>query len=179
MSQTIERPPTRPEQERQNGAGVPVVPQQRSAFPNWGITAIATLVLVGLLITGIVLSQTLGTNQSSSTTTAPATSSSQTTSNAPATSNTPVAGPTMAHKLYNAQAPATLQGNTVNVTLSVKEVLLPIAPGVVYHAWTGDPRPPGTDHPLHLDQRWQYAPLDRFPRSPDPLERQLPGSASR
>ncbi len=143
MSQTIERPPTRPEQERQNGAGVPVVPQQRSAFPNWGITAIATLVLVGLLITGIVLSQTLGTNQSSSTTTAPATSSSQTTSNAPATSNTPVAGPTMAHKLYNAQAPATLQGNTVNVTLSVKEVLLPIAPGVVYHAWTFNGTVPG------------------------------------
>jgi nitrite reductase (NO-forming) len=49
----------------------------------------------------------------------------------------------MAHKLYNAQAPAALQGSTVNVTLTVKEVLLPIAPGVVYHAWTFNGTVPG------------------------------------
>src|SRR6516162_4919095 len=137
MSQTVQQPPPRLKEEGHNGAGVPVVPQRRPAFPNWGITAIATLVLVGLLITGIVLSQTLGAKPAALTATAPAASSStQTTESMPATSNTPVAGPTMAHQLYPAQAPAALQGSTVNVTLTVKEVLLPIAPGVVYHAWT-------------------------------------------
>jgi nitrite reductase (NO-forming) len=151
MSQTLERPPVRPEQEKHNGAGgahVPVVPERRPAFPNWGITAIATLVLVSLLLGGILLSQSLGPKQSASTTTAPATTSSSSpssgdTMNMPATSNTPATGPTMTHKLYNPQAPAALQGSTVNVTLTVKEVLLPIAPGVVYHAWTFNGTVPG------------------------------------
>ncbi|HEX9132191.1 MAG TPA: hypothetical protein VF844_07855, partial [Ktedonobacteraceae bacterium] len=60
MSQLLERPPSRPEEAQHHGAGVPVAPQRRPAFPNWGITALATLVLVSLLLTGIVLSQTLG-----------------------------------------------------------------------------------------------------------------------
>ena len=90
MSQTVQRPPTRPQQEGFNGAGKPPLePQKKSVFPNWGITAIATLILVGLLIAGVVLSQQLGAKQSSSTTTASTTSSSTTnTSNVPATSNT-------------------------------------------------------------------------------------------
>ena len=45
-------------------------------------------------------------------------------------------GPTTPHQVYNAQAPAALQGNTVNVTLTVKELLVSIAPGITYHAWT-------------------------------------------
>jgi nitrite reductase (NO-forming) len=143
MSQTVQQPP-RPKEEGHNGAGVPVVPQRRPAFPNWGITAIATLVLVGLLIAGIVLSQTLGPKQSSSTTTAPATTSStSTTDTMPATSTTPATGPATAHPLYNAQAPATLQGSTVNLTLTVKEVLVSIAPGITYHAWTFNGTVPG------------------------------------
>src|SRR5579875_1925318 len=48
-----------------------------------------------------------------------------------------------AHQLYNAQAPATPQGNVVNITLTVKEVLLSIAPGVAYHAWTFNGTVPG------------------------------------
>jgi FtsP/CotA-like multicopper oxidase with cupredoxin domain len=145
MSQTVQRPPTRPEQGGFNGAGKPPLePQKKSVFPNWGLTAIATLILVGLLIAGVVLSQTLGAKPASSTETAPSTSSSTSeTSNVPATSNTPVAGPTMKHQLYNAQAPAALQGSTVNVTLTVKELLLPIASGIVYHAWTFNGTVPG------------------------------------
>jgi nitrite reductase (NO-forming) len=48
-----------------------------------------------------------------------------------------------AHQLYNAQAPATPQGSTVNLTLTIKEVLISIAPGVAYHAWTFNGTVPG------------------------------------
>lgn len=48
-----------------------------------------------------------------------------------------------AHATYDARAPAALQGPTVNVTLSVKEGLVSIAPGVAYHAWTFDGTVPG------------------------------------
>ncbi|MBO0792079.1 MAG: multicopper oxidase domain-containing protein [Ktedonobacteraceae bacterium] len=48
-----------------------------------------------------------------------------------------------AHATYDAHAPAVLQGSTVNVTLSVKEVLVSIAPGVAYHAWTFNGTVPG------------------------------------
>lgn len=48
-----------------------------------------------------------------------------------------------AHQTYNATAPAALQGKTVNVTLTVKELLVSIAPGVAYHAWTFNGTVPG------------------------------------
>src|SRR2546429_9577302 len=124
MSQTIQRPPISTEQGGLNGAGKPPLePQKKPVFPNWGITAIATFILVSLLIVGVVFSQQPGAKQSSSTSVASTTSSSSTTdtSSAPTTSNTPVAGPTMKHQLYNAQAPAALHGSTLNVTLTVKE----------------------------------------------------------
>jgi nitrite reductase (NO-forming) len=145
MSQTVKQPPTSQEQGNFNRAGKPPLePQKKPVFPNWGITAIATCILVGLLLAGVVFSQQLGAKQSSSTASVSTSSSSTTdTSSAPTTSNTPVAGPTMKHQLYPAQAPATLQGSTVNVTLTVKELLLPIAPDVVYHAWTFNGTVPG------------------------------------
>lgn len=48
-----------------------------------------------------------------------------------------------AHETYNGQAPVALQGGAVNVTLTVKEVVLSIAPGVAYHAWTFNGTAPG------------------------------------
>jgi hypothetical protein len=124
MSQILERPPIKPEQDGHQGAskppvapqlndhrGVvkpPVVPQRKPMFPNWGITAIATLVLISLLLIGIVLSQTLGPKPSSSTMTAATTSSASTMpamDNTPATGTTPATGPAMTHQLYNPQAP--------------------------------------------------------------------------
>jgi nitrite reductase (NO-forming) len=118
----------------------------RPAFPNWGITAIAVLFLLCLIIPGIVLSQQLGAKQASTSTAASTTTSSSSSSAAPTstpTSNntTPVATP--AHQVYNPKAPAALQGSTVNVTLTVKELLVSIAPGVVYHAWTFNGTVPG------------------------------------
>ncbi len=156
MSQTIERPTISTEEGDFQGAGKPSLmpqkpplePQKKWVFPNWGITAIATLTLTCLLLVGVVFSQQLGAKQSASTTVASTTSSSSSSSmpnmgSTSTTSNAPVTGPTMNHQLYNPQAPAALQGSTVNVTLTVKEVLLPIASGVVYHAWTFNGTVPG------------------------------------
>lgn len=48
-----------------------------------------------------------------------------------------------AHSTYDAHAPVALQGKVVNVTLTVKEVLVSIAPGIAYHAWTFNGTVPG------------------------------------
>lgn len=48
-----------------------------------------------------------------------------------------------AHQIYNAQPPTTPQGNMVNLTLTVQERLVSIAPGVAYHAWTFNGTVPG------------------------------------
>ncbi len=48
-----------------------------------------------------------------------------------------------AHPTYDAAAPATPAGDTVNVTLTVKEVVVAIAPNVAYHAWTFNGTVPG------------------------------------
>ncbi len=47
------------------------------------------------------------------------------------------------HQTYNAQAPAALPGDTVNITLVIKEALISIAPGVAYHAYTFNGSVPG------------------------------------
>lgn len=47
------------------------------------------------------------------------------------------------HQLYNPQTPATLQGNTVDVKLSVKDTLVSVAPGIAYRAWTFNGTVPG------------------------------------
>lgn len=126
----------------------PVVEPQaqpvRLAYPNWVITAIATIILTTLIIIGVMYSQPHGASQASTPAAAPASTSSSSTSStssSPATSTTPVAAPD--HQTYDAKAPATLQGSTVNVTLTVKELLISIAPGVAYHAWTFNGTVPG------------------------------------
>jgi nitrite reductase (NO-forming) len=68
---------------------------------------------------------------------------------APAKTSTPAASnqvkqvvaPT--HQTYNAQAPAAPQGDMVNINLVVKEVVISIAPGVAYHAYTFNGTVPG------------------------------------
>lgn len=113
--------------------------QQPAAFPNWGITTIATLALSLILIVGVVFSQHLLVSSSSS---APvATGNTSGASASTNSSSAPVATP--AHQTYNAQAPATLQGNIVNVSLTVKEKLIAIAPEVGYRAWTFNGTVPG------------------------------------
>lgn len=111
----------------------------RPVFPNWGITAIATSFLACLLILGVVFSQQLGARQTSTPSAAPANTSSA--SSNPSINATPASIP--AHQIYDPKAPAALQGRTVNVTLTVKEVLISIAPDVAYHAWTFNGTVPG------------------------------------
>ena len=93
------------------------------------VTALSIVVMVVLLVGGIILSHP------------PASATSTTTSGTSNRSVSTVAVPP--HQTYNAQAPATPQGSTVNVTLTVKELLVSIAPGVAYHAWTFNGTVPG------------------------------------
>lgn len=111
------------------------------AFPNWGITAIATFILACMLILGVIFSQQIGARQTSTPPAAPANTSS--TSSNPTTNPTsmPVSAPV--HQTYDPKAPAALQGSTVNVKLTVKELLVSIAPGITYHAWTFNGTVPG------------------------------------
>jgi len=102
----------------------------RKPARNLIVTALSIVVMVVLLVGGIILSQP------------PASATSTTTSGTSNQSVATVAVPP--HQTYNAQAPATPQGNTVNVTLTVKELLVSIAPGVAYHAWTFNGTVPGT-----------------------------------
>lgn len=133
--QSVSRPETRP---------------ARPLLPNWGLTAIAVFFLACILIVGVIISEQFGVRQAGTqvtTSSAPASSSSSNTSSMPmatSTTNT-VTGtpPTVPHQTYNASAPTALQGSTVNVTLTVKELLVSIAPGVVYHAWTFNGTVPG------------------------------------
>lgn len=133
----------------------------RSWLPNWGITAIATIILTGLLVLGVFFSQHLASLQTAvpSGTSAVTTSASSSSSSSSASSSdnstsssmsgatnsgattAPVSAP--AHQTYDPKAPVALQGSTVNVTLNVKEVLVSIAPGVAYHAWTFNGTVPG------------------------------------
>jgi nitrite reductase (NO-forming) len=47
------------------------------------------------------------------------------------------------HPTYNAAPQAAPAGPVANVTLTVKEVLVSIAPGIAYHAWTFNGTVPG------------------------------------
>ena len=120
---------------RRNGYEVapPVYPPQRGGMTEGkAITAIAAGVIAILLALGIIFSQ-MPTAKTTSTT---ATTSS--------TSSQPVPTVTVPnHQTYNAHPPVALQGSKVNVTLTVKEVLIAIAPGVAYHAWTFNGTVPG------------------------------------
>lgn len=112
---------------------------ERPSFPNWGVTAIATGAMIVALILGVAFSQHLAGPQAGAVP-VPAAGGSDT-GNTTSANTAPVAVP--AHQTYNPQAPATLQGKTVNVTLTVKEVLISIAPDVAYHAWTFNGTVPG------------------------------------
>lgn len=123
----------------------PVAPVRRQpappAFPNWGIMTIATLAMVFLLVLGVAFSQHLAALQTNGPST-PAVNAT-TVSSPSSTTTTSAQVPAPAHQVHNPQAPAALQGNVVNVTLTVKELLVSIAPGVAYHAWTFNGTVPG------------------------------------
>jgi nitrite reductase (NO-forming) len=97
------------------------------------VLTLASIAMAVLLIGGVVLSQHP----------APSTSSTASTTSANTSANTAPSVAVPPHQTYNAQAPAALQGSTVNVMLTVKEVLISIAPDIAYHAWTFNGTVPG------------------------------------
>jgi nitrite reductase (NO-forming) len=92
-----------------------------------------------LLVIGIVNSQRAAT------TTTPA---APTATNAPAQAVPTVVVPP--HQTYSAALPPGSAGPVANITLTVKELLVSIAPGVAYHAWTFNGTVPGPI--LHVRQ---------------------------
>lgn len=104
------------------------------------LLSVASVIMAGLLILGVIFSQP-NASLSASTTSASSSSASTTSSNTGPTGAPSV--PIPAHNTYNALAPATPQGSTINLTLTVKELLVTIAPGVAYHAWTFNGTVPG------------------------------------
>lgn len=111
----------------------------------WTIAGITGAVLIFILILGIVGSllvasiRTPTTSTGSSSTMSGMNSGSTTTQNTAVTPSVPIP----AHQTYNAQPPAAPQGSKVNVTLTIKELLVTIAPDVAYHAWTFNGTVPG------------------------------------
>lgn len=108
-----------------------------------GARTLLTQLAIALVVVLIVLPVAsafgwfgLHTATPASTSGASQTSQTTMTSNLPSP-NAPV------HQLYNPQAPATLQGNTVEVKLAVKETLVSVAPGIAYQAWTFNDSVPG------------------------------------
>ena len=134
-SQTVRERPVQQNISRPAYEAAPPVRQakRRGMSEGQAITAVAAAVIAILLVVGIVFSQAAATQQAST---------ASTTSNTTASKAVPtVTVPD--HKTYNAQAPTALQGSKVNVTLTVKEVLVAIAPNVAYHAWTFNGTVPG------------------------------------
>ncbi|HEU0003464.1 MAG TPA: multicopper oxidase domain-containing protein [Ktedonobacteraceae bacterium] len=128
--------------------GKPAATRQSSSKRSWWNAPfiamfIAVVFMVGMVSFGFGASSI---NAAKSGSVASSSSSNTTSNSMPAStssSSTSATAPTVAHQTYNPKAPATLQGSTVNVTLTVKELLVSIAPGVVYHAWTFDGTVPG------------------------------------
>ena len=107
-------------------------PKRRTEWAIWALSIEAAAIMILILVVGIVNSQR-GTT--TTTTAAPATT------NAPAQAVPTVVVP--AHQTYNAAPSAAPTGPVANITLTVKEVLISIAPGIAYHAWTFNGTVPG------------------------------------
>ena len=90
------------------------------------VLTLASVAMAALLIVGVIVSQHP----------APTTSAKTSSMEANTSANTALGMAVSPHQTYNAMASATLQGNTVTLSLTVKEVLVSIAPAVAYHAWT-------------------------------------------
>lgn len=107
------------------------------------LLSVASVIMAALLILGVIFSQPTARTRNPVASDTSASSSSASTTSSSTSANTGPSVPIPAHDTYNALAPATPQGNAVNLTLTVKELLVTIAPGVAYHAWTFNGTVPG------------------------------------
>lgn len=152
MSIEINKPEsssTSPEPPKPEASAAPVVryvagppsrkPKRGADWVVWAISISAVTIMILVLVIGIVNSQRATT----ATTSAP-----------PATTNAPAqAVPTVVvppHQTYSAALPPAPTGPVANITLTVKELLVSIAPGIAYHAWTFNGTVPGPI--LHVRQ---------------------------
>lgn len=108
------------------------LPKRRWRVIEWGGMVLALLLIIGIVLGVFLLLKGRSTTQSTL---------------APVPQGNPPA-----HATYDAHAPTALQGQTVNVTLTVKEVLVSIAPGIAYHAWTFNGTVPGPVIRVHQGQ---------------------------
>jgi nitrite reductase (NO-forming) len=111
----------------------------------WRLAALIGGILVILIVSGLFAFQSLGVGNTNLTQSSNATSGKQVAQVVPP-----------AHQVYNAQAPIASQSNTINVTLTVKEMLISIAPGVAYHAWTFNGTVPGPVIRVRQGQRVHF-----------------------
>ncbi|HEY6410534.1 MAG TPA: multicopper oxidase domain-containing protein [Ktedonobacteraceae bacterium] len=122
----------------------------RSPRPNtarvWWIMAVTGAAMIILLL-GSVLAG-LSRSTASTTTSASANTSANTTTDTNTSSAPTVVVPP--HNTYNAQIPPVPAGNTVNIRLTMNELLIAIAPNVAYHAWSFNNSVPGPI--LHVRQ---------------------------
>ncbi len=100
---------------------------------------LAVFLLAVLLLVGVMQSVPARSTPGNSATNTNQTTSMDQTMNTSNTGTTAVP----AHPTYNPQLPPVLQGSTVNVTLTIQEQLIAIAPGIAYHAWTFNGTVPG------------------------------------
>jgi nitrite reductase (NO-forming) len=111
----------------------------------WTIAGITGAVLIFILILGVVGSLLVATIRTPTTGTSTSNGSTVNSGSTTTSQNTAVTPsvPIPAYQTYNAQLPATPQGSKVNVTLTIKELLVTIAPNVAYRAWTFNGTVPG------------------------------------
>jgi nitrite reductase (NO-forming) len=105
-----------------------------------GLNALTTVLIV--LIALGVYTAIVGTPTPSATTPSSGSNSSPSMST-PASGSRASVYPVPAHTTYNAAAPVAASGSTVDLSLTIKEADISIAPNVAYHAWTFNGTVPG------------------------------------
>ncbi|GHO91947.1 hypothetical protein KSF_019950 [Reticulibacter mediterranei] len=131
--------------------GYRVRPQRRSRGNGWFITCVSITIVSLLVMLGVVLANLRPATNSSSASQATSSSTTNTSSSSvgmgnmdmSGTSSSSVSTANVKHQTYNAVPPAAPSGNEVNIKLTMKDDLITIAPGIVYHAWTFNGTVPG------------------------------------
>jgi nitrite reductase (NO-forming) len=134
--------------------GYKASPPRRSRGNGWFITCVSLTIVSLLVMLGVVLAS-IGSTTSSSSSSSQTTSSSTTntsSSNAgmgnmdmsgTSSTSSSASAANVKHQNYNAVPPAAPAGNEANIKLVMKDELITISPGVVYHAWTFNGTVPG------------------------------------
>jgi len=128
-------------------------PQGRSRDNSWFITCVSITIVSLLVMLGVVLANLRSATNSSSGSQTTNSSTTNTSSTSAGMGNMDMSGTSTAsssastanvkHQAYNAVPPAAPAGNEANIKLTMKDDLITIAPGIIYHAWTFNGTVPG------------------------------------